>query len=232
MRALRILLVVVVVLGGIFVAVDRAAVYFAESEAEGRIRVDGASIGSTDVSIKGFPFLTQLAGSKIGEVDVELTGVETSAAGRTLRISRMNAQLHDVKLEDGYSRATATTAEGTAVISYADLTKAAGQDVAVEYGGDHKVKVTGSVDLLGRTITRSVLSSVGLSGGRTLTVHADKVPGEGIPGVEDLVRRRTDFQREIGGLPNGLKLEKIQPTAAGVEISVGGTDVALDDDLT
>lgn len=64
MRALRILLVTVVVLGGIFVAVDRAAVYFAESEVEGRVQVTGATIGSTDVSIKGFPFLTQVAGGR------------------------------------------------------------------------------------------------------------------------------------------------------------------------
>lgn len=60
MRALRILLVIVVVLVGVFIAIDRAAVYFAESQVAERVRVPGAEIGSTDVSIKGFPFLTQL----------------------------------------------------------------------------------------------------------------------------------------------------------------------------
>lgn len=142
MRALRILLVIVVVLGGIFVVVDRVAVYFAESEAEGRVHVTGATIGSTDVSIKGFPFLTQLAGSRFDEVDVEITGIETDANGRRIRISRMNAALHEVKLADGYSGATAARATGTAVISYEDLTKAAGDGIVVEYGGNGKVKVT------------------------------------------------------------------------------------------
>ncbi|MFE3901160.1 DUF2993 domain-containing protein [Streptomyces sp. NPDC059153] len=227
MRALRILLVIAVVLGGIFVAVDRVAVYFVESEVEGRVQVTGATIGSTDVSIKGFPFLTQVAGDQLDEVDVEITGIETDANGRRIRISRMNAALHEVKLADGYSSATAARATGTAVISYEDLTKAASDGVVVEYGGNGKVKVTGTVDILGNPLSRSVLSTVTLVDGHTLKVHADKVPGEGIPGLEGLVRKKTDFEREVGGLPSGLKLRKIQPTADGLEISVTGTDVRL-----
>ncbi|MER5499045.1 DUF2993 domain-containing protein [Streptomyces sp. NPDC002561] len=227
MRALRILLVIVLVLGGILAAVDRAAVYFAESEVEGRIEVPGATIGSTDVSIGGFPFLTQIVGKNLDEVDVEIIGIETDANGRRLRIDRMNAALHDVRLSDNYSAATAARATGTAVISYEDLTEAASDGVAVEYGGKGKVKVTGTVDLLGRPISRSVLSSVTLVDGHTLRVRADKVPGEDIPGLEDVVRKKTDFDREIGGLPSGLKLRRIQPTPDGLEISVTGTDVRL-----
>ena len=227
MRALRILLIVVVVLAGVFIAVDRAAVYFAETEAADRVVVSGARIGSTDVSIKGFPFLTQVAGSELDEVDVKITGIEATAGGRTLRISSMDAELRQVRLTDGFSGATAARATGTAVISYADLTKAASDGVVVAYGGNGKVKVTGAVNILGRTITRSVLSTVTLVDGHTVRVHADKVPGEGIPGLEGLVREKTDFEREVVKLPNGLKLEKIQPTAAGLEISVTGTDVRL-----
>ncbi|WP_327709763.1 DUF2993 domain-containing protein [Streptomyces sp. NBC_00464] len=227
MRALRILLIVVVVLAGVFIAVDRAAVYFAESEAADRVVVSGARTGSTEVSIKGFPFLTQVAGSELDEVDVKVTGIEATAGGHALRISRMDAELRQVRLTDGFSGATATRASGTAVISYEDLTKAASDGVAVEYGGNGKVKVTGAVNILGRTMSRSVLSTVTLVDGHTVRVHADKVPGEGIPGLEGLVREKTDFEREVGKLPNGLKLEKIQPTAAGLEISVTGTDVRL-----
>lgn len=89
------------------------------------------------------------------------------------------------------------------------------------------MKVTGTVDVPGRPLSRSVLSTVTLVDGHTIKVHADKVPGEGIPGLEGLVREKTDFEREVGGLPSGLKLQKIQPTADGLEISVTGTDVQL-----
>ncbi|MGQ4485339.1 DUF2993 domain-containing protein [Streptomyces sp. 372A] len=227
MRALRIWVIVLVILAALFVAADRVAVNIAESQAEDRVKVPGAEIGSTDISIKGFPFLTQVAGSELDEVDVRITGIETHAAGRTLRISTMNAELRDVRLTDGFSGATAARATGTAVISYEDLTKAASDGVAVAYGGKGKVKVTGTVSPLGHPISRSVLSTVTLVDGHTVRVHADKVPGEGIPGLEKLVREKTDFEREVGGLPNGLKLERIQPTADGLEISVTGTEVRL-----
>lgn len=227
MRALRILLVLVVVVGGLFIAADRVAVHFAESEAEDRVTISGGSAGATDISIKGFPFLTQLAGSRLDRVDVGLTGMKTSAAGRTIRVSEVRAQLHDVKLGSGYSTATAARADGTALVSYEDLTAAASDGVVVEYGGDGKAKVTGTVEILGRPITRSVLSTVTRVDGHTIKVRADKVPGEGIPGVEELVRKKTDFEGDIDGLPKGLELRKIQVTEKGLEISVGGSDVSL-----
>ncbi|MFD5039174.1 DUF2993 domain-containing protein [Streptomyces sp. NPDC058378] len=229
MRALRILLIIAVVLGGVFVAVDRAAVYFAESEAEDRVTFGEAEAGSTDVSIKGFPFLTQVTGRELDRVDVTVKDVRADAAGRTVRISEIRAQLREVTLGAGYTSATASRATGTAVISYAALTEAADEGVTVAYGGDGKVKVTGSVQipLLGKTLTRSVLSTVTLVDGDTVRVHADEVPGEGIPGLEDLVRKKTDFERGIGGLPEGLELEKIEVAPGGLEISMSGADIHL-----
>ncbi|MET9943260.1 LmeA family phospholipid-binding protein, partial [Streptomyces halstedii] len=118
-------------------------------------------------------------------------------------------------------------ATGTAVVSYADLTAAAEDGVTVAYGGDGKVKVTGTVEILGRSISRSVLSTVTRVDGHTIKVRADEVPGEGIPGVEQLVRTRTDFERDIDGLPKGLGLRKIQVTESGLEIGLNGSDVSL-----
>lgn len=229
MRALRVLLIIAVVLGGVFVAVDRAAVYFAESEAEERVAFGGAEAGSTEVSIKGFPFLTQVAGSEFDRVDVTVKDIRASAAGREIRISEIQAQLRQVTLGAGYTSATASRATGTAVLSYAALTEAADEGVTVAYGGNGKVKVTGSVriPLLDQTVSRSVLSTVTLVDGDTVRVRADEVPGEGIPGLEGLVRKKTDFERGIGGLPDGLKLEKIEVAPDGLEISMSGADIRL-----
>ncbi|WP_103510955.1 DUF2993 domain-containing protein [Streptomyces sp. SM13] len=227
MRALRILLVLVVVVGGLFIAVDRAAVWFAESEAEDRVTISGGGPATTEISIKGFPFLTQLAGSQLDRVDVSLTGMETSAAGRAMRVSEVRAELHDVKLGSGYRSATAARATGTALVSYEDLTAAASDGVVVEYGGNGKAKVTGTVEVLGRPISRSVLSTVARVDGHTIKMHADKVPGEGLPGVEELIRKKTDFEGDVDGLPKGLELHQVKVTEKGLEISVTGSDVAL-----
>ncbi|WP_098007980.1 DUF2993 domain-containing protein [Streptomyces sp. sk226] len=227
MRALRILLVLVVLLGGLFLAVDRAAVYFAESEAEDRVAMSADGAPSTEISIKGFPFLTQVAASRLDRVDLELTGMETSAGGRAVRVSEVRAQLHDVKLGSGYRTATAARATGTALVTYKDLTAAASDGVVVEYGGKGKAKVTGTVEILGRPISRSVLSTVTRADGHTVKVRADKVPGEGIPGVEDLIRKRTDFEGDVDGLPKGLELQEVEVTEKGLEITVTGSNVSL-----
>ncbi|KAF0651161.1 MULTISPECIES: LmeA family phospholipid-binding protein [Streptomyces] len=227
MRALRTLLIIAVVLGGLFTVVDRLAVAAAESEAADRIRAGQGLAGTPDVSIRGFPFLTQVLGEELDQVDVAMTGVEATAGGRTVRVGELEARLRGVRLENGYSRAVAASATGTARISYEELSKASDKDVALGYGGDGKLKVTGSVEVLGRTLTRSVLSTVSVVDGDTLRVRADEVPGEGIPGIEELVRQRTDFDREVKGFPAGLGIERVDATPDGLQITVTGRNLVL-----
>ncbi|MGW7412651.1 LmeA family phospholipid-binding protein [Streptomyces sp. NPDC054863] len=229
MRALRILLILLVVVGGIFVVADRFAVNYAEGEVAAKVRSSQGLSAEPQIDIKGFPFLTQVLGKKLDQVDVTMDGVETSAQGRSLKVGRMTAELHDVTLSSNFSSATAARATGTAVISYDDLTRAAGdKDVKLAFGGNGKVKVTGTVSVLGREIQRSVLSSVSLkNSGKSVAVRADEVPGQGIPGLEGMIRKKIDFERPIGGLPNGLVLDKITPVETGMEIGVTGTDVHL-----
>ncbi|MEU2179317.1 LmeA family phospholipid-binding protein [Streptomyces thermolilacinus] len=227
MRALRTLLIIAVVLGGLFTIADRLAVAAAEGEAADRIQARQGLSTAPDVSIRGFPFLTQVMGGELDQVDVAMTGVEATAGGRTVRVGELNAELRGVRLENGYSRAVAASATGTARISYEELRKASDNDVVLGYGGDGKLKVTGSIELLGRKVTRSVLSTVSVVDGDTLRVRADKVPGEGIPGVEELVRERTDFDREVKGFPAGLKIQRVEATPDGLQIAVTGQNVVL-----
>ncbi|CAM5612689.1 hypothetical protein GCM10010329_18170 [Streptomyces spiroverticillatus] len=229
MRAIRILLILVVIFGGIFVAADRFAVNYAEGEVATKVRTSQGLSAEPQIDIKGFPFLTQILGKNLEQVDVTMDGLEASADGKKLTVGRMTAELHDVALENNFSSATAARATGTAVISYDDLTRAAGdKDVKLAYGGNGKVKVTGTVSIFGRELTRSVLSSVTLkNGGKSLAVRADEVPGQEIPGLEGMIRKKIDFVRPIGGLPNGLKLDKVTPVETGMEIAVSGTNVHL-----
>ncbi|MFF5448248.1 DUF2993 domain-containing protein [Streptomyces sp. NPDC012888] len=230
MRVIRVLLVVGLVLAGLFTAADRLAVGYAEDELAAKVRAGGgSSIGSTEVDIAGFPFLTQVMDRRLERVDVRLDDVTVAADGRRMRIARLDAALHDVAVDDDYSGGTARRADGSALVTYEDLTRASQSGVTVAYGGaPGKVKVTASIEILGRTLTRSVISTVTLVDGGTVRVRADEVPGEGIPGVEDLVRRKTDFDRKLGGgLPAGLALSGLTSDASGVRLTLGGSDVAL-----
>ncbi|MFC5722618.1 DUF2993 domain-containing protein [Streptomyces gamaensis] len=242
MRAIRTTLIVAVVLAGLFVAADRVAVYFAENKAAEKIRSSQNLSGTPEVSIKGFPFLTQVANSSLDEVEVKLKeGVTASAGGQSVRVSRFDATLNDVAFDSSFTSATARKATGTAHLSYADLTKAAGDPaVSVGYGGaggdgkggqgaagDNKVKVTGKVSFLGQTVEPSVVSSVSVVNGDTIRLRAEEIPAQGLPGVEHKIRSKIDFDRKITGLPRGITVTKVAATPDGVDITLGGDNVRL-----
>ena len=245
MRALRIILILVVVLGGLFVIADRVAVGFAEDKAADKIKTTEGLASTPDVSIEGFPFLTQVVGGelddvKIGIKDYEASTGGTNAATGTIRIDDLNAEMHGVAFNSDYSSATATSATGTASISYAELLKAAkaeptqvasgvtAQVIGLSDGGNGKIKVTVEATVLGTKLPQpvSVLSSVSVSGD-TVKVHADSLPKLGVELAEGRIRAITDFSQKIDELPGGIQLDKVEAAKSGVDISVKGSDVKL-----
>ncbi|WP_328554743.1 MULTISPECIES: LmeA family phospholipid-binding protein [unclassified Streptomyces] len=242
MRALRISLILLVVLGGLFVLADRVAVGFAEDEAAGRIKSAEGLAATPDVSIGGFPFLTQVVGGELDDVKIGIKNYEasTGSSAGTIRIDDLNAEMRGVAFDGGYSSATAGSATGTASISYAELLKAAksgpedvapgvtAQVIGLSDGGNGKIKVTVSGTVLGAKLPEpvSVLSSVTVSGD-TVKVHADSLPKLGVQLAEGRIRSITDFQQKIEQLPGGIKLDKVEAAPTGVEISVKGSDVRL-----
>ncbi|MFB8247458.1 DUF2993 domain-containing protein [Streptomyces sp. NPDC055952] len=244
MRALRILLIFVVVLGGLFVIADRVAVGFAEDEVADRLKSTENLSSTPDVSIKGFPFLTQVAGGSLDDVEVGIQDYEaaTGDGGRTIRIDDLQADMKGVEFSGDYSSATATTATGTATIAYDELLKTAKVEptqiapgvtanvVGLSDGGNGKIKVAVEATVLGTRLPEpvAVLSTVTVVDGDTVRVKADGLPKfAGVNLAENRVRTITDFQQKIDGLPGGIKLDKVQAAPDGVEISVRGSDVRL-----
>ncbi|MGW7453268.1 LmeA family phospholipid-binding protein [Streptomyces sp. NPDC054787] len=235
MRALRIVVIIGVVLGAVFVGLDRLAVTYVEGRLADRIQARQGLGGSSEVEIRGFPFLTQALSHDLERVDLKLRGVDVMADGRKTRLSELDASFHDVKLNGDYGGGTARRAEGTGLITYADLTAASQTGATLSYGGaPGKVRVTAAVDVLGKTLTRHVVSTITLvdaqdgKGGKLVRVRADEVPGEGIPGVEKLIRRKTDFDRSLdGGMPAGLQLSTLTSDETGVHLTLGGSNVAV-----
>ncbi len=228
LRALRILLTIAVVLGGLLAVGDRLAVSAAESEAADRLRAAQGLSAQPEVSIRGFPFLTQFMDRRFEQVDLAMTGAAATVGGKQVRLGELTAELHGVRVEGDFTRAVAATATGTARVPYDELAKVSESDVTIGYGGNGKIKVTGSVELLGRQITRSVLSTVSTVDGDTIRVRADEVPGQGLPGLEELVRQRTDFERDVTGFPAGLEIRDVEAAPDGLMVTVGGADVVLE----
>ncbi|WP_369216005.1 LmeA family phospholipid-binding protein [Streptomyces flavofungini] len=245
-RAIRILLVVVVILGGLFVAADRLAVNFAEDEAAEKLRSNEGLSEAPDVSIKGFPFLTQVAGGELDDVEVGIKDYDAKSGADSIRIADLTAHMKGVKFSGDYSSATAATASGTARVSYDELLKAGksepvdlplgakGEVVGLSDGGNGKIKLEIEVSKGGAKLPKPVyvLSSVRVEGDN-IKVHADEIPkkidvlGVSIPLPEAMARDVTDFEQKIDDLPAGIKLEKVEAAPDGVDMTVTGENVSL-----
>jgi len=245
-RAIRILLIVVVVLGGLFVAADRLAVNFAEGEAAEKLRSNEGLSEAPDVSIKGFPFLTQVAGGELDDVEVGISDYDARSGSDSIRIADLTAHMKGVKFSGDYSSATAATASGTAHVTYDELLKAGksepvglplgatGKVVGLSDGGNGKIKVEIEVSKGGTKLPKPVyvLSTVRVEGD-SIKVHADEIPkkievlGLSIPLPEDMARDVTDFEQKIDDLPAGIKLEEVDVAPDGVDMSVTGENISL-----
>ncbi|MEV6087655.1 LmeA family phospholipid-binding protein [Streptomyces parvulus] len=241
MRALRILLIFVVILGGLFVIADRVAVNFAEDEVADKVRSTENLASTPDVSINGFPFLTQVAGGELDDVEVGIDGYEASTGNgdEKIRIADLRADMKGVEFSGDYSSATAATA--TATVAYDELMKAAKSEptdiapgitakvIGLSDGGNGKIKVSLQATVLGVELPKpvEVLSSVKVKDD-DVEVVADGLPEIGGKQLaESRIRAITDFQQTIDELPGGIRLDKVEAAKDGVEITVKGSDVKL-----
>ncbi|TJZ52800.1 DUF2993 domain-containing protein [Streptomyces piniterrae] len=231
MRALRALLFIVVIVTVLLVVGDRVAVNLAEDKAADKIRSSQGLDRTPNVTIKGFPFLTQVLGRRLTEVDAELTGIEASAGGHSLRVESLSAQFHDVELGSDYTSVkSAASATGNARISYADLTKAAGGGVKISYAGQKngrsQVKISPNLPVLS---SLEVTGSITTVNGNTVRLRADSVPMmcKAVPGCESKVRGQTDHDWKLDQLPGNLRLERVVTMRDGISIAASGENVQM-----
>ncbi|MEV7087822.1 DUF2993 domain-containing protein [Streptomyces sp. NPDC093085] len=230
----------VLVLGALAVGADRLAVHLAEGQAAEKLQSSAGLATTPEVSIKGFPFLTQIATGEVEEIDASIGSYEaTVPGGGTGRIDQLELQLKSVEFTNSFTSATARSATGTALIPYSELLKAApdgGQGdgaarariTGLSDGGNGRIKAEVSAVRpdTGKEETYTVLSTVEVSGD-TIRVRADELPSEAAAVPEDQLRQVTDFQQTLTRLPGGISVQRAEPLPDGLRITVGGANVSL-----
>jgi hypothetical protein len=231
MRAARRLLIVVIVLVGLFVAADRIALHFAESEAASKIQSARNLPQKPTVGIGGFPFLTQLVSSKFDEVTVtspELT-VNDGKGGPDVRLQNFRIDGKGVRVTGNYTGIVADSGTGSALISYADLSAALPNHLTVGYGGTPgKVKVAGKFDVpvLGPENV-SGTADVSVVDGTSISLSNLSGLGGVDPTVGGLVSAFLQPKLQLAGLPSGLRLDSVQAGPDGIAVAVSGANVSL-----
>ncbi|MFD0369590.1 DUF2993 domain-containing protein [Streptomyces sp. NPDC127114] len=130
-RWVKVLTITLVILAGLFVAVDRIAVHYAEKEAVALVEEkygygSGSTNGFTELSIHGFPFLTQAADLSFDHVTLTAgnfsVNTTVNAQGDHLNVRELSLDLHDLTAPSFTARsAGANLVTGRVTIGYEDL---------------------------------------------------------------------------------------------------------------
>ncbi|WP_326597598.1 LmeA family phospholipid-binding protein [Streptomyces sp. NBC_01803] len=238
MRALRISLIVFGALLVLALIADRIALFIAQGEVASQARETLELSSEPDVSIKGFPFLTQVLGSHLDRVDLGLDGYEALVDDQMLTLEELDVRLEDVELGSGYSSAVAERAGGEGLISWEELTRAYGELLAVSgngfgvefgYAEDGRLLLTLQASVLGQSLdVGEVTGDIVLENGSIrLEVADEDIPDTGGPEVQAAIREQLDIEREIAGLPDGLSLDSLEPTEDGLALTITGSDVDI-----
>jgi hypothetical protein len=227
----KVLIVVVVVLAGLFVAADRIAAHVAGNWIASRAKhsyTSGANAeGHVDATVHGFPFLTQAASRHLDHVTLDASDLtlDTPGGGTTgwLSAHSLHVDLRDVEVAPGYHSAVADTVGGALSIDNADISS--GVTKLLSNGGDLTVGPAHSGGAQGFTPQTQVRVK-GTFGGQPLDTTAT-VGAEGnqleisIPGIN------REPARWSLGLPEGISFSGVRATSGSVEIGLTGHHVPV-----
>ena len=215
-RGLIIFVVTLVVLAILFVIADRVAVRVADNKFASQVQSQGGLSNKPTVNIEGFPFLTQLAAKKFNEVQLSAA---TEKAGPVV-IENLHATMRNMQLINGFSGARVGSLNGTGLITFASVAKAADvPGLKISALNNTEAKVT--IDL--GFISGSGVAKVTKAGNNKLNiaiVNAGGIPLSALGGLNNMTIT-------IPGLPMGLDVQSITMTQQGILVHIVGHNVTL-----
>jgi hypothetical protein len=210
-----VVLIVVVGLAGLAVIGDRIAVAYAEHRIGSEIQKQGFG-ARPDVTIYGFPFLTQVAGHHFPHAGMSAKNVREGP----VTISSIKGDVRDVRVSSGFKSGTIGSVDGTGTISFGNLAKAAGQpDLKLAADGPDKVKAEVDLDDLGVGTATAIAQVTKVGNG--IRVHAISVEGFSLDDLADDL----DFTVPVKGLPMGLEFKSLSVSSHGVALRIGGSNI-------
>ncbi len=226
-HGLRNTIIVLIALIVVLIGLDRLAVFYVQGRIASEIQKQGFP-AKPDVSIRGFPFLTQVVSRNFHDVQISSSKVKEGP----VEIKSINADLSNVKMNAGFGSGTVGHLTGAGVITFSGLTNALGSLVGGQFGsligsagltlkpaGSHEVKASVSAVVFNGSATFRI-TRVNNS---KIKVHL--VSSHGLPsGVLSSVR---NVPVPIPKLPLGMKIQRVVVTPAGISIRVIGNNVAF-----
>jgi LmeA-like phospholipid-binding len=204
--------VVVLVVLGLFVIGDRVAKSYAENRIAQQIQDQGFN-AKPDVSIAGFPFLTQLLRRDLHNVNISAGEISQGS----IEIHNLNANLTNVLINNNFTGGTVENLSGTALITFGNLLgSAGGPSVTVTGVAGDEIEFKVDLGVVSGTATARVTKR-----GRN-KIHVHVVSADGVP--LDVLGSLADFTITVP-LPMGMSVQSVSFSAQGATIHVVGHNI-------
>ena len=171
-----------------------------------------------NVSIQGFPFLTQVAARDFKDVHITATGEKAGP----VTIDDINATMKDIKLNSGFNSGTVSSIDGTGLITFGSLAKAGSSaagvaDLKIARMSNDEAKITANVAGI---FSGSGVARVTQSGNK---IHVKLISAGGLP--TSLLGGLGDFSIPLPNLPMGMTLQSITLTSQGALVHITGHNI-------
>ena len=254
---MRRLIIALLVLVGLFVAVDFGAAALAESAVSRQMREQIGLVDDPDVRINGFPFLVQALTGEYSSVDVDAERIRVGE----LQDLTVHAQLRDVSaplsmlLGSGPKSLSVKEVEGIVQIPASDVERLVpgiedlrienvddyALEQAVDEGGDRSlrtidpenaVRLVGTFMLLGQEAEVSVIAALELVDGQAQIAPRDiRLGGSDAEPLPAAVQRTLEQQFTLridpGSLPLAATPTRLRAVGGAIELSGFADDLTL-----
>ncbi|WP_067972056.1 LmeA family phospholipid-binding protein [Nocardiopsis trehalosi] len=223
MRKFLVFLVFLLVMVGV---ADRGLHYAAQSEIAKRISQQYEMAAEPEVTIGGFPFLTQAISGEYDEIHI-VTGAITVGEVQLERVDvtarNVQAAIGDLLTEP---RVTAGTADAKVMLPYSELQRRLPEGIVIE-NEDGRPRMTGDLAVAGFSVPVSADLEVAVEGDVVNVTPADVEVGESQLDVTAEVQERLAMSFPVPQLPFDLQVTGIEALPNGVEVSAEASDVDL-----
>ncbi len=240
-RALITLLVMLIVIAGILFAGDRVAANFAEKKIADQVSSEAAAqnvqASPPEVSVGGFPFLTQVLAGEYQEISIVLRNVKGDVDGDAVSLPRLDVVAHDVTasldtLRSGQGDVIARTVDGTGTITYDSVTALMNQPGLKLSEREGKLLATAPIEVAGQRFTVNGAADLSIQG-RQIKIQLKDATADGLPAVplaQELVTRfiqRISINVDVPALPFNMVLKQVTAAPDGLAVTATADNVPL-----
>jgi hypothetical protein len=220
----------------LLVAADRGGVAVAERMLADELQRSGGLPSRPEVDVGGVPFLTQALEGRYDRIDVVARDVPAGeVAGAPVELSRLAATLRGARVPLGGALSGAVTSvpvdrvDAGALLPFSVLQRSTDVgDLTVAAEGD-RLRLRGSVEVFGRDLAGSALSRIAVQDGAVVVTAESVDVGNDVASrlISRALEGRFDLRIPLGGLPYGLRVDRVTVQPDGLAVTAGAVDTVL-----